>query len=88
MVSDEPLRSIKMVLGSSFTFLLISSHSFILTPFIAKILSFIAMPALAAAEPSAMCPTLGASLSTPINPSKMYMKNAKIKLKNGPAKRM
>ena len=46
------------------------------------------MPALAAAEPSTIYPTIGARFSTPINPSKMYMKNAKIKLKNGPAKRM
>ena len=46
------------------------------------------MPALAAAEPSAMCPTLGASLATQINQRKMYMKNDKIKLNNGPEQPM
>ena len=88
IVFISPVRSSVIAVEVKFIFLLISSHSLILIPFMFKILSPFCSPALAAAEFSSTLPTVGASLSTPMCPSAIKIKNAKAKLKNGPAKRM
>ena len=66
----------------------ISSHSSILTPFIARILSFFSILARCAAEFAKVLPTTGDNLSTPINPSIIYSIKANKILKNGPANKI
>ena len=81
-------RLISISVGLVVICFFISSHSSILTPFIARILSFFYILTLCSFEFANVLPTTGDNLSTPINPSIIYSIKANKILKNGPANKI